>query len=181
MEQTKIDGFGSQSPKIILHIANRPPLDVYAGDINRPLQLNEAADIIAQTGNHWRKVFSILAKISFALFDTQCTSWQQYRDTKLLTQDGFEFVSFSPVQASQAWKTEGQLSSVSILCGFQYAETQLQLNTLVSHQQFAKLQWSEPLQCLVTPYFDWRQLNNVMLEVVISIIKNKQCSDSKTE
>ncbi len=178
MNQINIDGFGSQTPKVILHIANRPPLDVYAGDVNRPLQLNEAADIIAQTGNHWRKVFSILAKISFALFDTQCSSWQQYRDTKLLTQDGFEFVSFSSVQASQTWQTERQFSSISMVCGFQYAETQLPLNGLVGHQQFAKLLWSEPLQCLVTPYFDWRQLNNAMLEVVISIIKNKQCPDS---
>jgi hypothetical protein len=179
---SKIVGFGviKHSPRVVLHIANRPPLDDFQHNISRPLQLGEAASIIQQTGNHWRKVFSILAKISFSLFDTQCQTWQEYRDTKLLTEQGFEFIAFSSlgVTTEQHAQNLKQLKSdprpyVSLVCGFSYAQSQLDLLSLVSHQKFEKLKWSEPHQCLVTPYFDWRQLNNEMLDVVVSIIKSK--------
>lgn len=178
----KIVGFGviKQSPRLVLHIANRPPLDDFQHDISRQLKLGEAASIIQQTGNHWRKVFSILAKMSFALFDTQCKTWQEYRDTKLLTEQGFEFIAFSSLTLTTEQLTESiinlgsePISYVSLVCGLSYAQSQLDFLPLISHQKFEKLKWSETQKCLVTPYFDWRQLNNDMLDVVISIIKPK--------
>lgn len=173
MNKSKLIGVGSSAPRIVLHIANRPPLDGFEHDINRPFQLTEAADIIQKTGNHWRKVFSILAKISFALFDTQCKTWQEYRDTKLLTEDGFEYICFSELKDTRSQLDLTKHTSVSITCGFNYAQTQLDTSSLVSHHNFEKLKWSEQHHCLVTPYFDWRQLNNEMLSIAINIIKSK--------
>ena len=178
MVSEKLIGVGSSSPRIVLHIANRPPVDgfeVFSGDnqINRPLQVSEAASIIQQTGNHWRKVFSILAKISFALFDTSCKTWQEYRDTKLLTEQGFEYLCFSPLKQTHSQVSSIKHPIISIVCGFSYAQTQLDFDTLVAHERFEKLKWSEQYSCLVTPYFDWRQLNNEMLDVVINIVGSK--------
>ncbi|GHB73268.1 hypothetical protein GCM10008107_23410 [Psychrosphaera saromensis] len=178
MSKNNLIGIGSDSPTVILHIANRPPVDGFAAingeeDINRPLQVSEAASIIQQTGNHWRKVFSILAKISFALFDTGCKTWQEYRDTKLLTEQGFEYICFSSLVDTRSQLDLAKHKTVSIVCGFSYAQSQLDVLPLISHQKFDKLKWSEPHQCLVTPYFDWRQLNNEMLDVVINILKSK--------
>jgi hypothetical protein len=177
-KNNELVGVGSSSPRIVLHIANRPPVDGFTAingeeDINRPLQVSEAASIIQQTGNHWRKVFSILAKISFALFDTGCKTWQEYRDTKLLTEQGFEYICFSSLVDTHSQLDLAKYKTVSILCGFSYAQSQLDVLPLISHQKFDKLKWSEPHQCLVTPYFDWRQLNNEMLDVVINILKSK--------
>jgi hypothetical protein len=182
MENHNLIGVGASLPRIILHIANRPPVDSFdavngEADINRPLQISEAADIIKQTGNHWRKVFSILAKISFALFDTDCKTWQEYRDTKLLTEQGFEYLCFSSLKQRNASSSLAtniiEQTSVSVVCGFAYAETQLDFPSLIPHQVFEKLKWSEQDHCLVTPYFDWRQLNNEMLDVAIKIVASK--------
>lgn len=161
-------GFGSKQPNWVLHIANRPELDCFQHDIYRQLLTGEAADIINQTSNHWRKVFSIMAKISFALFETDCATWQQYRDSKLLTNEGFEAISFEPYEP----KSNGQLA---IICGFTYAETQVQLETLIPHIEQPKILIAASKDYLVTPYFDWRQLNNEMLVHLTSVMKNLIC------
>lgn len=158
-------GFGTLQPNWVLHIANRPELDCFQHDIYRQLQPGEAADIIKQTSNHWRKVFSIMAKISFALFETNCTTWQQYRDTKLLTGEGFEAISFEPYKPDSNAK-------LSVICGFTYAETQVQLETLIPHIEQPKILMAVSKDCLVTPYFDWRQLNNEILAHLTSLMGN---------
>lgn len=164
MKHPKI-GFGNTLPKWTLHIANRPDLEPFEHDIFRQLELGEAAQIIQQTSNHWRKVFSIMAKISFALFDTGCDTWQQYRDTKLLTREGFEAINFEVYQV-------GQLSTLSIICGFQYAEQQVELAKLIPHIEQPKLLIAEHKELIVTPYFDWRQLNNEMLAHLVAMLKH---------
>lgn len=158
-------GFGNGEPKWVLHIANRPELDAFEHDIFRRLERGEAADIISQTSNHWRKVFSIMAKISFALFDTGCETWQQYRDTKLLTEEGFEAISYD------GFKSESN-EVLALICGFTYAETQVNLSQLLSHIAQPKLLMSETKDFIVTPYFDWRQLNNEMLDHLLKVMES---------
>ena len=89
-------GMGCQQPKWVLHIANRPQLEWFQQDRFHQIESGQIPEVINATSNHWRKVFSIMAKISFALFDTGCNTWQQYRDTKLLTDEGFEAIDFLP-------------------------------------------------------------------------------------
>ena len=168
-------GFGSLEPKWVLYIENRPPLPEYEHDNFRLLGNGEAAEVIAQTSNHWRKVFSIMAKISFALFETNCNTWQEYRDTKLLTEHGFEAISYLPFNKGEA------RAYFSIVCGFTYAGTQLDLDSLIPHQTHAKLLLVPGQKCLVTPYFDWRQLNNELLEKVIDIMKGQTVLESRSD
>lgn len=156
-------GFGNRHAKWLLHIANRPDLAEFADDNFRMLAIGEAKSVIENTSNHWRKVFSIMAKISFALFDTGCESWQQYRDTKLLTAEGFEAISYLPYQS-------GEHSSLAIVAGFQYASEQLADSQLVAHHKYNKLKRVIAEPCFVTPYFDWRQLNNELLAQLINMM-----------
>ena len=106
-----------------------------------------------------------MAKISFALFETDCNSWQQYRDTNLLTQAGFEAINFLPYQQDN--------SSFAIISGFSYAETQVDLKSLIPLEPQPKLLFSEHNKLAVTPYFDWRQLNNEKLAALISVLTNR--------
>lgn len=159
-------GVGQKNPKWVLHIANRPELESFQNQDFRIFEIGEAAEIIKLTSNHWRKVFSIMAKISFALFDTGCETWQQYRDTKLLTKEGFEAVSFSPYASSLN-------QAFHIICGFTYAQDQLDLARLIPHERQNKLLFSQTENLCVTPYFDWRQLNNEMLDVLVHVLRHR--------
>lgn len=159
-----ISGFGHSAPNWVLHIANRPDLPEFNQDNFRTLAEGEVASIINNTSNHWRKVFSIMAKISFALYDTGCESWQQYRDTKLLSGSGFEALSYLP------YAEDANDNYFSVVAGFQYAATQLDLDKLIPHHSTSKLLRIEGSDCVVTPYFDWRQLNNELLEKLIGIM-----------
>ena len=160
-------GIGSEQPRWVLCIANRPELDKFQHEIFTTLKLGEAAEIIHQTSNHWRKLFSIMAKISFALFETGCDTWQQYRDTKLLTAEGFETISFEPVE-------EVSRNAVPcIVAGFTYADTQVDLAQFLPLENDAKVLCRPGSNIVVTPYFDWRQLTNAILENVILVIEAK--------
>jgi len=168
---SKVDsGFGNDSPRWILHIANRPELDDFQHDNFRELESGEVKSVIQQTSNHWRKVFSIMAKISFSLFDTGCNSWQEYRDTKLLTADGWEAISYAPYTLSEG------LETLTVICGYTYAESQLDLDSLIPHSESAKLLRVPNRPCFVTPYFDWRQLNNELLAVLIKLMSAQLAS-----
>lgn len=168
MGQTNVikDGFGHPKPRWVLHIANRPELDKYQHNIAFALTTGEAADIIQQTSNHWRKLFSIMAKISFALFETGCDSWQEYRDTKLLTDQGFEMISFETPDPQQE-------CYYSIVAGYTYAKTQLDVESLMPLSACEKLLLAENKPLAVTPYFDWRQLTNEVLAHLIKVMNAK--------
>lgn len=158
------NGIGSPTPKMILHIANRPELEKFEHNLFQTLKPGEAAEIIQQTSNHWRKVFSIMAKISFALFKNDCKTWQEYRDSILLTERGFEALDFTPINLPLSD------NNIHIVCGFQYAESQLELSTFIPHLHYPKLLRHPSENCFVTPYFDWRQLNNELLAGLISVL-----------
>ena len=164
---TIASGYGSNVPKWVLHIENRPPLETFEQESFRVLAKGEAAQVIAQTSNHWRKVFSIMAKISFGLFETGCDTWQEYRDSSLLTENGFEAISYQKYDFAQ------NQTLVSIICGFKFAQTQLSLDELYPLDTQPKLLVAEQAKCIVTPYFDWRQLNNEMLASLISLMRTQ--------
>lgn len=160
-------GFGHCQPKWVLHIANRPELDEFQHSNFRTLKTGEAAEVIKQTSNHWRKVFSIMAKISFALFNTECETWQEYRDTKLLTSEGFEALNYQP------YSNNTKHDYFSIVAGFTYAETQLNLDNFYPVDGDIKILFKPDETVAVTPYFDWRQLTNEKLDKLITLMKNQ--------
>ena len=158
-------GIGVEQPKLVLYIQNRPPLE-YFTDLNsyRSANKNEICDIIDQCGNHWRKIFSIFAKLAFATTHHECNSWQEYRDNILLTQNGHEAIIFQ--NKLQVFPCEAH----HLICGktffdeFNFDENEfhnLDENEKVKHRE----------KILQTPYFDYRQFNNALVEKVVNHIE----------
>lgn len=89
---------------ICIYIANRPPLPFYQDISNvHAIQDGEIAEIGKLTGNHWRKIFNVYAKLIYEFIGkakhnlpnhpglsvyfeqiNHCSTWQEYRDTYLL-------------------------------------------------------------------------------------------------
>ena len=65
-------GLGVQEAALQVYIANRPPLPEYEMLSKlQPMQPGDIARIAAETGNHWRKIFNVYAKLVFALKQAQ--------------------------------------------------------------------------------------------------------------
>ncbi|WP_020407915.1 DUF6942 family protein [Hahella ganghwensis] len=61
-------GVGDVTADILVYIANRPPVAPY-DRLNTlvPLRAGEISDIVEKTGNHWRKIFNLYAKLGYFL------------------------------------------------------------------------------------------------------------------
>ncbi|WP_199611205.1 DUF6942 family protein [Flocculibacter collagenilyticus] len=183
-------GVGCSKPKVILHVQNHPPLDEYKQLINegvyRPLRADEIKNIISQSGNHWRKIFSIYAKLLFAITKAQYqhhsqrslpNTWQDYRDTVLLTEHCIGAIQ---------WESDAHCFScagVHLICGFTYAAALLpdvnwqkekngepvrlwQLTSEVSSIDKAE----DGSAIWTVPYFDYRQFPNALIEEALNTI-----------
>jgi Family of unknown function (DUF6942) len=152
--QTTRCGLGDINARFNVYITNRPPLDEYqylAG--MQPLLEGDIARIALQTGNHWRKIFNVYAKLVFALKTEGFATWQLYRDTFLLRGNSNQALLFSEPDLSQA--------GLHIVMGRTYAKA-LQLDaTLIAVD--ADFQIDKNKRLLVVPYFDYRQLSNEKL------------------
>ena len=158
-------GIGDLGAPLNVYIANRPPLPEFAalGGME-PLLPGELAAVVAQTGNHWRKIFNIYAKLAFALQPMAgCTSWQQYRDSYLLQKGAGQALLFSPPPQDLA-------GAVHIISGRTYAAS-----LALPDFQWMDLQWIDSdfaigQQLVVCPYFDYRQLSNIKLERLLELV-----------
>ena len=70
------------SRRLILYIDKTPPLENFQPF--RALTRSDLAQIMA-SGNHWRKIINIYAKLAFGLNSKNSPSWQDYRDEQLLS------------------------------------------------------------------------------------------------
>ena len=156
-------GFGGQEFDVAIYIANRPMFDHYATlNYLQPLQLGEAAFIVAHTSNHWRKIFNVYAKFIVALKgENNCGgNWQFYRDNYLLQPQGNEALLFSrpdfssPIFASQKYPSK----LVHIIAGKSYAHS-LQLPFSLDWQD-TYFAINKEHRVIVCPYLDYRQLSN---------------------
>ena len=81
----KLIGLGNANATLSVYIENTPPIEQYQTlSICRPMQSNEIASIARETGNHWRKIFNVYAKIIFELTSTKYKDWQTFREEELL-------------------------------------------------------------------------------------------------
>jgi len=140
---------GPQSAELVLYLPNRPT--VFSGDPEAP----DISQLITDNGNHWRKIFSILAKIQYL-----AGPWQSYRDQQLL-------------QHAEAISFDNQLVSTAgwhIAAGKQTWE-RLKLSP---EDGFRALDdsgrcWVRD-QIILTPYFDYRQLPNELCQQIRGLI-----------
>ena len=146
--------------KLILYTASRPPMARFDDVKSLTLCSGEVVEIITECGNHWRKIFSILAKLSFALSEHNCKTWQDYRDQVLLSEEGNEIIVFGHqlIEASE--------ESIHLISGQKhFAEFNLDLEPFQPLDLEAKVLSNGKI--LQTPYFDYRQFNNALIDQVL--------------
>lgn len=166
-------GFGSEDAELAIYLANRPPLDDYPLlDHVKPLLPGELAYIVANTSNHWRKVFNVYAKFLAALAwdgTVEAGTWQKYRDTGLLQSGCREALLFSsPVFTQQLSCTEGCQNKISIVAGKTYA-AQLALPTLTWLDAYFAI--NRDYKVIVSPYLDYRQLSNERIDRLAGLVR----------
>lgn len=194
-------GLGHIDPKpglnICVYIANRPPMEPYEGlDHLSPMKDGEIASIGAYTGNHWRKVFNVYAKLIYefaqqaereagAKFAYQkaikqinkAASWQAYRDQTLLQRGSQTGLLFSSPEINAEHtlhiimgKAHGQA------LGFPVDPIHAISN---EHSDFACYTQNGVIVC---PYFDYRQLSNIKITalagIMLNVIKHKELGES---
>jgi len=189
--QIGLGGFG-KGLNVQVYIANRPPMAPYdLLDDCKPMLDGEISAIAQHTGNHWRKVFNVYAKLMFEFIQRAyavmpehnqlqlyfnalktCKTWQDYRDHCLLQANSNTSLLFSPPSFTD---TVSESSCIHIIMGKGYAQ-QLgfeyeQPYVLEGHHgDFAYYKEQALILC---PYFDYRQLSNAKISVVVDVMLSR--------
>ncbi len=163
----KAVGIGNSCAKLQVFNANRPDL-IEFNELNgiKPLVEGEIVHIVAQTSNHWRKIFNCFAKLVFQLNPKKYASWQELRDLHLLQSTSQQQLLFSSPDTQYIKKHS---EKIKLICGKQYFN-QLNLAVPVSWVD-AVFAVNSDLKLIVTPYFDYRQLTNQRIEQLTALIK----------
>lgn len=158
-------GLGVNNARLRVYIENRPPLEQYQSiRIVKPLQYNDIATIAMQTGNHWRKIFNVYAKLIFELNPREYQTWQMLRDSDLLQAHSDECLLFTPFI-----KPISSIKCVHIIMGRTYAKKLfMDSQCLWLSKDFAI---NEAMNIIICPYFDYRQLSNVKVKELASLIE----------
>lgn len=167
---------------IKVYIANRPPMKEYE-KINKLSAMveGEIQRIGQETGNHWRKIFNVYAKIVFSLAlkeadhsILQYQTWQRYRDERLLQVGSFSQLHFACPSLNQAlsFMDEG---CIRMVMGKAFSETLLEgIELTWLDGDFAT---NKALGIIVCPYFDYRQLSNEKIDILVEVILSfRACS-----
>ena len=155
-------GLGDPNYRLAFCVANRPALDHYpALDHMAPLVTGELQHIVANTSNHWRKLFSVYAKFLYALGGQPDwpERWQDYRDHRLLHAGSEVALLFGEPDVTR--------NAVHIVAGKTYA-AELGLKGLTWLDSYFAIDLEHRL--LVSPYLDYRQLSNEKIAILVSLI-----------
>ena len=166
-------GLGNPKAQLNVYIENILPLEQYQSlAVCRPMQVGEIKMIADETGNHWRKIFNVYAKIIFELKQTSEKTWQQYRDNTLLQQHSDENLLFNlSIQAlsEQLFSDQHHLKNISIIMGKTYA-TKLAI-AQKCHWLANDFAINQERKIVICPYFDYRQLSNIKISTLCQLIK----------
>ncbi|MBU2885221.1 hypothetical protein KO507_05525 [Gilvimarinus agarilyticus] len=164
-----VAGIGDTGYRLAFCVANRPPLDDYPVRENlAPLLPGELQHIVANTSNHWRKLFNVYAKVVYALGVEPGwpPTWQEFRDRRLLQSGSRLALLFTPPQLE--FPKSNERPPLYLVAGKGYA----------SALNIAGLQWLDAhfavaaqQRVLVTPYLDYRQLSNERIERLVELIR----------
>jgi hypothetical protein len=179
-------GIGDLPADFCVYIENKPPLERYQTlTTTLPIKVNEVKNIADETGNHWRKIFNVYAKLYFEYAPQQFQNWQALRDQQLLQQNSNTALFFSPPVVN-ALSTVQELSpidpskkmaskehsgkKIKIIMGRTYAKNLgLSEHCYWLSEDFAI---NTQARLLICPYFDYRQLSNVKITQLIGLIKS---------
>lgn len=155
-------GLGSSDARISVFIGNRPDLAEFESlESITPLLENDIRRISDLTGNHWRKIFNVYAKLMFELQTSSFASWQHYRDERLLQPHSGANLLFSPPSKNHA-------NNIRIITGKTYAEQLGVLNVCIPLEAGFYMDTEQRL--IVCPYFDYRQMSNLKIQYLANLI-----------
>lgn len=157
-------GLGDKNAAFQVYITNRPPLAEYeALQSVKPMHSGDIARIAAETGNHWRKIFNVYAKLLFAQDARGFDRWQTLRDDFLLQAGSDTALMFSqPVN-------ERQPETIRLVLGKGYAEALGMSDSLRwLDERFAV----HTTGVIVCPYFDYRQLSDARIVQLVSMLND---------
>lgn len=167
-------GLGDQFAQFNVYIANLPMFSEYSSlTCMKPLSTGEIHAIGQASGNGWRKVFNVYAKLLFALNAENIVSlqgaksWQHFRDHVLLQGLSNTRLLFSAPHLDNI--KDPNNNAVHIIMGKTYA------NSLNLPHQLIWLDYDFAIdthsKLLVCPYFDYRQLSNIKIMRLVELIK----------
>ena len=161
----RLAGLGDQNYRVAVCIGNCPMMPEYQTlTALTALEKGNIAHITEITGNHWRKVFNIFAKLMFQLDESAELTWQDYRDLTLLQKGCGHALIFSSLETLPSL---GQ--TLTIIAGKTHAQA---LGVFESVSPLGEGFYIDAsAKIIVTPYFDYRQLSNRKLDMLISLIK----------
>ena len=160
---------------IKVFMANRPPLKEYDNqNILSSMQAGEIHRIAEETGNHWRKIFNVYAKFMYSLaINTndmdilKYKTWQRYRDKMLLQAGSQTQLHFNYADLDVFLALEDPVC-IRIVMGKIFADSLFVKDSLTwLDKDFAI---NEKLGVIVCPYFDYRQLSNVKIDRLVSLV-----------
>jgi len=149
-KDAEIVGYGKKNASIQFMLPT-PPEHLNAGE-----SIN---DIVTSNGNHWRKIFVIIAKLCCGK-----TSWQHYRTHDLLNEVYLNF-SMHPTFDKQ----------LNIVCGKTHSQSINIYEQSLSWQVVDELarvrinKENSANRIIITPYLDYRQFPNALIEEVIKV------------
>lgn len=149
----QIVGLGNPESKICFHLPNVP----IVGETGYKID-----DLVAINGNHWRKVFVIIAKLC-----CHNVSWQQYRSEDLINE---VYISFE--------NKLNEFATLQYICGkshsktFELCEDNKSWQTVNEEYDVKFHQTMTGQKMLLTPYLDYRQFPNALIEEVKSYLSD---------
>lgn len=181
-------GIGDVACQLAVYIGNVPPVEKYQQfETLVPAAKGDLAQLVHQTGNHWRKIINIYAKLGFLLNTAGYSSWQAYRDGFLLCEGSQQALLFDKQIVTDP------KNCISLICGKTHAQELLDEKGLIDGGDFvdggelvdrnkfvgkSALRWidadfaiDEGRRLIVCPYFDYRQLSNAKLDTLVDIVQ----------
>ncbi|CAA0091856.1 Uncharacterised protein [BD1-7 clade bacterium] len=153
-------GFGNHSATVRVYLPNPPPVNPFNyPEKIRPLSVADQHVIVTESGNHWRKIFVILAKLGLKFRD-EGDDWRAYRASRLLSADGEMAVLFSPPNEN--------FGGVHIVAGKACAELLGVADNVVWLDRYFAV--DKVARLIVCPYLDYRQLSDARLDRLLELV-----------
>jgi hypothetical protein len=182
MPKTNI-GFGDSDFNFAVYIANKPNMLEYQALCGVTELVEGEINVINQAcGNGWRKVFNVYAKLLYALdkksfdYSTKAPTWQDYRDKHLLQGQSKTALLFSAPQLVTNNIVVNNIiankNTVHIICGKGHAKALISTGKIHTNLVWLDDEFAVDIEnrLIVCPYFDYRQLSNIKIERVASLL-----------
>ncbi|KGJ99617.1 DUF6942 family protein [Thalassotalea sp. ND16A] len=178
-DNKQISGLGELSAPLKVYLDNRPPLEQYQSLVTmQPMVTEEISDIGRLTGNHWRKIFNVYAKLCFELAPKHFHSWQELRDRALLQKGSEQALLFNQPSFNHIFDAanDANTTDIHIIMGRTYAARLVQPLPFSQHLLWLDKDFAinPKKRLIICPYFDYRQLSNVKITQLVKLIKTLQ-------